>query len=315
MALKSLSYFPFCRLSSYHPSYSSTPHPPSPSPLLTLSSLPFMVVFFLTRVMYFGSFQKGTIFLLLFGIFDHPQQCASFFSFLPHFPKVLIPSVHVKCLFYSLRLCSFPWITTYVMRQANHALETTGNLKKKTVPSVQLLKPHVLREKGWKQPPRKCLHLQWGHLSLNSVGTVLPNRKEKYPRSLLPKVLRMSPILLLGEVPLEQWSLTLLAPGTSFMEDNFSMEKFLGWFWFWDDSSTLCYLLCILFLFGGNLRLEPAYQCRRHKKWGFNPWVRRSPGGGNGSLLQYSCLENPMDRGARWATVHGVTESQTQWTD
>ena len=67
-----------------------------------------MVVFFLTRVMYFGSFQKGTIFLLLFGIFDRPQQCASFFSFLPHFPKVLIPSVHVKCLFYSLRLCSFP---------------------------------------------------------------------------------------------------------------------------------------------------------------------------------------------------------------
>ena len=33
----------------------------------------------------------------------------------------------------------------------------------------------------------------------------------------------------------------------------------------------------------------------------------RSPGGGNGSPLQYSCLENPMDRGAWWAAVHGVT--------
>ena len=31
----------------------------------------------------------------------------------------------------------------------------------------------------------------------------------------------------------------------------------------------------------------------------------RSPGGGHGNPLQYSCLENPMDRGAWWATVHG----------
>ena len=40
----------------------------------------------------------------------------------------------------------------------------------------------------------------------------------------------------------------------------------------------------------------------------------RSPGG-NGSLLQYSCLENPMDRGAWQATVHGVTKSQTGLND
>ena len=37
----------------------------------------------------------------------------------------------------------------------------------------------------------------------------------------------------------------------------------------------------------------------------------RSPGDGNGSPLQYSCLENPMDREAWWATVHGVTKSWT----
>ena len=37
-----------------------------------------------------------------------------------------------------------------------------------------------------------------------------------------------------------------------------------------------------------------------------------SPGGGNGNPLQYSCLENPMDRGAWWATVHGFAKSQTQ---
>ena len=44
-------------------------------------------------------------------------------------------------------------------------------------------------------------------------------------------------------------------------------------------------------------------------KWG------RSPGEANGNPLQYSCLENPMDRGAWRATVHGVTKSQTRQSD
>ena len=39
------------------------------------------------------------------------------------------------------------------------------------------------------------------------------------------------------------------------------------------------------------------------------PGLGRSPEGGNGNLIQYSCQENPMDRGALWATVHGATES------
>ena len=42
------------------------------------------------------------------------------------------------------------------------------------------------------------------------------------------------------------------------------------------------------------------------------PGLRRSPGEGNGSPLQYSCVEDPMDRGAWWAPVHGVTKSQIQ---
>ena len=41
----------------------------------------------------------------------------------------------------------------------------------------------------------------------------------------------------------------------------------------------------------------------------------RSPGEGNGNPLQYSCLGNPMDRGAWWATVHGVAQSQTRFSD
>ena len=39
------------------------------------------------------------------------------------------------------------------------------------------------------------------------------------------------------------------------------------------------------------------------------------PGGGHGNALQYSCLENPMGRGARWAAVHGVAKSQTRLSD
>ena len=42
------------------------------------------------------------------------------------------------------------------------------------------------------------------------------------------------------------------------------------------------------------------------------PGVGRSPGGGHGNPLQYSSLENRMDRAAWWAAVHGVTKSQTQ---
>ena len=45
------------------------------------------------------------------------------------------------------------------------------------------------------------------------------------------------------------------------------------------------------------------------------PGSGRSPGEGNGNPLQYSCLENPMDRGIWWATVHGVTKSRTRLSD
>ena len=42
------------------------------------------------------------------------------------------------------------------------------------------------------------------------------------------------------------------------------------------------------------------------------PGLKRSPGGGNGNPLQSSCLENPMDRGDWWATVHRVAKSWTR---
>ena len=49
-----------------------------------------------------------------------------------------------------------------------------------------------------------------------------------------------------------------------------------------------------------------------HRKCGFSLGWERFPAGGNSNSLQCSCLESSMGRGAWWATVHGVTKSQTQ---
>ena len=56
--------------------------------------------------------------------------------------------------------------------------------------------------------------------------------------------------------------------------------------------------------------------CLHSRRPRFDLWIRKiSPGGGHGNPLQYSCLENSMDKGAWWATVHGVTKSWTQLSD
>ena len=67
--------------------------------------------------------------------------------------------------------------------------------------------------------------------------------------------------------------------------------------------------------------LAPFMRFSRQEYWsglpfpsqdlGSIPGLERSPGEGNGYPLQYSCLENSMDRGAWWVTVHGVTKSGT----
>ena len=49
--------------------------------------------------------------------------------------------------------------------------------------------------------------------------------------------------------------------------------------------------------------------------WALSVGQQRSPGEGHGNPLQYSCLENPMDRGIWWATVHGVAKSHTRRND
>ena len=63
---------------------------------------------------------------------------------------------------------------------------------------------------------------------------------------------------------------------------------------------------------GGTSGKEPFWQCRRHRDVGSIPGLGRSPGEGHDNPLQYSCLENPMDRGACGATVHRVAKHWTQ---
>ena len=62
---------------------------------------------------------------------------------------------------------------------------------------------------------------------------------------------------------------------------------------------------------GGGSGKEPACQFRRHKRCGFDPWVWKVPWRRAWQPIQYSCQENPMDRGFWQATVHGVTKSWT----
>ena len=71
-----------------------------------------------------------------------------------------------------------------------------------------------------------------------------------------------------------------------------------------------CYICVYVIGFpGGSDSKEPTCQSRRP---GSIPGSGRSPGERNGNPLQYSCLENPMDRGAWWTTAHGVAKSLTR---
>ena len=63
---------------------------------------------------------------------------------------------------------------------------------------------------------------------------------------------------------------------------------------------------------GGSVEMNPPAKAGPTGNAGSIPGSGRSPGEGNGNPFQYSCLENSMDRGAWWATVHGVAKNQTR---
>ena len=60
---------------------------------------------------------------------------------------------------------------------------------------------------------------------------------------------------------------------------------------------------------GGASGKESKCQCRRYRRYSFNPWVGEIPWKRKWQPIQYSCQGNPIFRGAWWATVHGVTKS------
>ena len=66
---------------------------------------------------------------------------------------------------------------------------------------------------------------------------------------------------------------------------------------------------------GGTSGKEPTCNAGDIRDTSSIPGSGRSPGGGHGNPFQCSCLENLMDRGVWWATVHGVTESDTTATE
>ena len=65
-------------------------------------------------------------------------------------------------------------------------------------------------------------------------------------------------------------------------------------------------------MISGAVVKNPPASAGGARDMGSIPGSGRSPGEGNGNPLQYSSLGNPMNRGAQWATVHGVAKSQTQ---
>ena len=88
------------------------------------------------------------------------------------------------------------------------------------------------------------------------------------------------------------------------------------------SSSNCCFLTCIqisqeagkVIWYSHLLKIFPQFVVIHTVKV-FGVVNKAEVGEGNGTLLQYSCLENPMDGGAWWATVHGVTKSRTWLSD
>ena len=115
-----------------------------------------------------------------------------------------------------------------------------------------------------------------------------------------------------GKIPWRRkWQLTpVLLPGKS--HGQRSLVGYSPWGHKKSDTTTQLHStspLCLEGFPGGSNSKESACNVG---DLGLIPELERSPGEGNGNPLQYSCLENPMDRGAWRATVHGVTKSWTQ---
>ena len=114
------------------------------------------------------------------------------------------------------------------------------------------------------------------------------------------------------EVILEKREPCSLATTALYLEQQFH-RTFGNKIWKTMAKSVCCYKFTLSKDFpGGSDGKAPVHNAGDP---GSIPGLGRSPGEGNGTLLQYSCLENPMEGGAWWATVHGVTNSQIRLSD
>ena len=80
----------------------------------------------------------------------------------------------------------------------------------------------------------------------------------------------------------------------------------------WQNPLQCCEVISLQLIKINEKKKKSSCQCRGHRRPGFNPWIRKIPGGGNGNPLQYSSLENSMDGGAWRSAAHRVTESWTR---
>ena len=122
-------------------------------------------------------------------------------------------------------------------------------------------------------------------------------------RSLILPSLALFLAVFSREVPLPQLLLSACFP---LFPHTHSYKPCKRWYWF--SSVGLFYYSFLVILLG-----FPRWLSDKESAWnagdlGLIPGWRRSPGEGNGNPFQYSCLGNPMDRGAWWATVHGATK-------
>ena len=103
-----------------------------------------------------------------------------------------------------------------------------------------------------------------------------------------------------------------------FLKEIYQDKKLFWWLSFLQTFKMFIYLSTFILywslyfggLLGDSYSKESAYNAG---DLGSIPGSERSPGGGNGNPLQYSCLGNPMDRGPWWATVHGVVTVRHYW--
>ena len=89
---------------------------------------------------------------------------------------------------------------------------------------------------------------------------------------------------------------------------KYALENSTQYMFFFPRSTEIYILIDIVFPGGSDGKESP---CNGGDP-GSIPGLGRSSGEGNGYPLQYSCMENSMDRGVWWATVHGVAKSQTR---